>query len=96
MTCTRCHGNLSSCRGDAEFSVGGTPVTLCGIETSVCPSCGEREVVVPNIDGLHRVVRDLERKAGRTLHLDLRVRRGRWETAAVERRLPARRRRQSA
>lgn len=83
MTCTRCRGTLTASHGDAEFSIGGTPVTLRGVETRICQSCGEREVVVPNIDGLHRAVRDLERKAGRPAHVDARVRRGRWEAVAA-------------
>jgi putative zinc finger/helix-turn-helix YgiT family protein len=160
MTCTVCRGKLTSERGDVDFDVSGLPVTLRGVETRVCPSCGEREVVVPNIEGLHRLLarmlirkprrlsgrevrflrkylgwsgvdfaaqmgvtpetasrwetganaigttadrllrlmvvcrepvadysldalRDLERKAGRPIHLDLRVRRGRWEEAAA-------------
>ena len=82
-TCTRCRGKLTSCHGDAEFNVGGTPVTLRGVETRACSSCGEREVVVPNIDGLHRVVRDLQPEAGRSVRVEVRVRRGRWGSAAA-------------
>lgn len=29
-------------------------VMLCGIEVSTCPSCGEEEIAIPNIEGLHR------------------------------------------
>lgn len=83
MTCTRCRGCPNSCRGDAEFDVGGTPVTLPGVQTRVCPSCVEREVVVPNIDGLHRVLRDLERQADWSLRLDVRAQRGWWQSAAA-------------
>lgn len=54
MRCTECRGKLTSERGDVNFDACGLPVILHGVETRVCSSCGEREVVVPNIEGLHR------------------------------------------
>jgi putative zinc finger/helix-turn-helix YgiT family protein len=160
MNCTVCRGKLTSERGDVRFDASGLPVILRGVETRVCRTCGEREVVVPNIEGLHRLLanmlvrkprglagreirflrkylgwsgmdfaaqmgvtpetasrwetraqpisatadrllrlqvvcrrpvsdyspdalRDLERKTGRPLRLDLRVRRGEWESVAA-------------
>ena len=83
MTCTRCRGRLTTRRSDVDFDVSGLRVKLRGVKLRVCASCGEREVVVPNVEGLHRVVHDLERKAGRPLHLDLRMRRGEWDSTAA-------------
>ena len=72
MNCTVCRGKLASERGDVDFDASGLPVTLHGVETRVCRSCGEREVVVPNIEGLHRALADLlirkpRRLAGREI-----------------------------
>jgi putative zinc finger/helix-turn-helix YgiT family protein len=72
MNCTVCRAKMTSERGDVDFDASGLPVILRGIETRVCPSCGEREVVVPNIEGLHRLlatilVRKPRRLAGREI-----------------------------
>ncbi|MDI7269172.1 MAG: helix-turn-helix domain-containing protein [Myxococcota bacterium] len=59
MNCTACRGKLTSERGDVKFDVSGLPVILRGVETRVCAACGEREVVVPNIEGLHRLLTNI-------------------------------------
>ena len=59
MTCTVCRGKMTSERGDVKFDASGLPVILHGVETRVCSACGEREVVVPNIEGLHRALAEL-------------------------------------
>ncbi len=72
MRCVECRGKLTSERGNVNFDVSGLPVVLLGVETRVCQSCGEREVVVPNIEGLHRALAELlirkpRRLAGREI-----------------------------
>jgi putative zinc finger/helix-turn-helix YgiT family protein len=39
--------------------VAGFVVTLAGMKVHRCPECGEEEVGIPNIEGLHRALADL-------------------------------------
>src|SRR5262245_59260050 len=65
MTCVRCGGMLKSWRGTHRYTEAGlSNVTLVGVEMRTCSRCGERELVTPHVDGLHRAIaRTLSRQA---------------------------------
>ena len=57
MTCSVCGGRLKSRRENHRYTESGlTRVTLINVEVRTCPTCGERELVIPRIEELHRVV----------------------------------------
>jgi putative zinc finger/helix-turn-helix YgiT family protein len=44
-------------RENFRYDASGLPgVTLLGVEVRRCPKCGEYEVSIPNIEGLHRAI----------------------------------------
>jgi putative zinc finger/helix-turn-helix YgiT family protein len=48
---------MTTTRGAHRYIESGLPnVTLTNVEIRTCSSCGEREVVIPNIEELHRVI----------------------------------------
>ena len=58
MKCPECGETMKSRREEAyRYKGAGLPnVMLSGVEVRECPSCGEREVVIPRIEELHRVI----------------------------------------
>lgn len=59
MKCVRCGEAVQSTRGAHRYTESGlSNVTLLNVELRTCPSCGEREVVIPRIEELHRVIAD--------------------------------------
>jgi putative zinc finger/helix-turn-helix YgiT family protein len=57
MTCMQCGAEMRTARENFKYEASGLPnVTLVGVEVSRCPSCGEYEVAIPSIEGLHRAL----------------------------------------
>lgn len=57
MKCHHCGGKLTSARGTHRYTESGlSNVTLANIEIRTCPECGEREVVIPKMETLHRMI----------------------------------------
>jgi len=57
MKCFQCGGKMATKRENYRYTASGLPnVTLVGIEVRRCAACGENEVLIPRIDGLHRVL----------------------------------------
>jgi YgiT-type zinc finger domain-containing protein len=57
MKCVECGGQLKSTRGAHRYTESGlSNVTLMNVETRQCPACGAREVVIPRMDELHRLI----------------------------------------
>jgi putative zinc finger/helix-turn-helix YgiT family protein len=66
VTCVRCGGAMTSRRGTHRYTETGlSNVVLVDVEMRACPACGERELVTPRIDALHRAIaRALSRQTG--------------------------------
>ena len=57
MKCMGCGGKMTTRRQNYKYDACGLPgVTLGDVEVSRCGTCGEVEVAVPNIEGLHRLL----------------------------------------
>ena len=57
MTCIECGTAMKTTRENVKYdAVGLRGVTLQHIEVRRCPSCGEVEYVIPDIEGLHRAL----------------------------------------
>ncbi len=56
MKCLMCGGGMTTARGTYRYKESGLNVTLVNVEIRRCPSCGEEEVNIPAIDGLHRAI----------------------------------------
>jgi putative zinc finger/helix-turn-helix YgiT family protein len=57
MTCTECGTQMKTKRENYKYDASGLPgITLAGIDVSRCPKCGEVEVTIPNIEGLHKAL----------------------------------------
>ena len=55
--CTECGGEVTVKRGTYRFRESGLDtVVLKGIEIIGCPTCGDESPVIPNLDGLLRVL----------------------------------------
>lgn len=67
--CMECGTPVKTTRQNYKYDASGLRgVTLVNIEVRHCPECGEQEVLIPNIEGLHRalalaIVRKRERLA---------------------------------
>ena len=60
MKCLQCGGKLTTKRQAVKYDASGLRgITLLGIEVRQCPDCGEREVVIPYIEALHRAIAKL-------------------------------------
>lgn len=55
ISCVECGAPMSVRVGPHKY-LEGINVVLQGIETRECTECGEREVVIPRIEELHRVI----------------------------------------
>lgn len=57
MKCFECGAKMRSKRGTYKFTECGLPsVSLGNVEQRTCTKCGEREVVLPKLEELHRVI----------------------------------------
>ena len=57
MTCIECGSQMRSTRENRRYDAGGLPqVILLGLEVRRCPKCGVEEIVIPQIEQLHRVI----------------------------------------
>ena len=57
MTCLQCGGEMKSKKENYHYAASGLPdVTLMGVEVRRCAECGESEVAIPNIEGLHKAL----------------------------------------
>lgn len=57
MKCMQCGAEMQTDRENYKYDASGLPgVTLVGVEVSRCPACGEHEVAIPSIVGLHRAL----------------------------------------
>lgn len=60
MKCIRCEHTLKTERGAHRYAESGlSDVTLVNVEIRTCPSCGEREIVIPKMEQLHRLMADM-------------------------------------
>lgn len=68
MKCPECGATTKVTREDHPYTEAGLPnVILRGVEIRLCPKCGERELVIPRIEQLHRELAFAF--AGRKAHL---------------------------
>jgi putative zinc finger/helix-turn-helix YgiT family protein len=57
MTCMTCGEHMKARRENYRYVTSGLPfVTLQGVEVRRCANCGETEVAIPAIEGLHRAI----------------------------------------
>ena len=57
MNCGRCGGVLKVVRREHRYIECGLPsVTLHGVQVRECKACGDEEVAIPNLSGLHRCI----------------------------------------
>ncbi len=57
MTCTECGAKMTSARETVKYDASGLPgVTLRGVEVRRCRQCGAYELVLPQIEELHRLL----------------------------------------
>jgi putative zinc finger/helix-turn-helix YgiT family protein len=57
MTCLECGGKMTSTREAVKYDASGlSGVTLANVEVRRCSKCGAREVVIPKIEELHRLL----------------------------------------
>src|SRR6266850_5099937 len=55
MKCSQCGTTMKTRRENYRYDECGlTNVTLAGVSVARCPRCGNYEVSIPNIEGLHR------------------------------------------
>ncbi len=67
MKCLQCGCEMTVKRENYSYRECGLPITLVNIEVSRCPSCGEHEVEIPNIQGLHRLIAETVARKKSTL-----------------------------
>jgi len=74
MKCFVCGAQMQSKRENFRYDACGLPnVTLCGVEVSRCPQCGEYEVAIPQLDELHKAIaKALIRKPSRLAAVEIR------------------------
>jgi putative zinc finger/helix-turn-helix YgiT family protein len=57
IKCVNCGGAMKTARGTHRYTESGlSDVTLDNVDIRTCPECGEREVVIPKIENLHRMI----------------------------------------
>jgi putative zinc finger/helix-turn-helix YgiT family protein len=74
MTCPACGTAMKVQRENYRYDASGLPnITLKGVEVRRCPECGDIEVAIPAIEGLHRAIAGaLIRKRARLAGLEIR------------------------
>jgi putative transcriptional regulator len=57
MTCMECGSQMKTKRENYKYDASGLRgITLIDVEVSRCGECGEEEVTIQNIEGLHRAI----------------------------------------
>ena len=57
MKCLQCGGPMTTTRENVKYDWSGLPgITLMNVEVTRCRKCGEWEVAIPKIEGLHRLI----------------------------------------
>jgi len=57
VTCVRCAGAMRAARGTHRYTETGlSNVVLVDVEIRTCSACGERELVTPQLEVLHRAI----------------------------------------
>jgi putative zinc finger/helix-turn-helix YgiT family protein len=57
MKCLTCGKEMQSRRENYRYTESGlSNIVLANVEVRTCPHCGEREVVIPRLDELHRAI----------------------------------------
>jgi putative zinc finger/helix-turn-helix YgiT family protein len=57
QTCMECGAQMKTKRENYKYDASGLPgITLMGVSVSRCTRCGEFEVEIPNIEGLHKAI----------------------------------------
>ena len=66
MKCVNCGSEMKAATGTHRYTESGlSNVILVNVETRACQECGEREVVIPKIEKLHRMIaRTIVREQG--------------------------------
>jgi putative zinc finger/helix-turn-helix YgiT family protein len=55
--CLECGGTMTTRRENLKYDASGLPgITLIGVDVSRCAECGEYEVAIPHIEGLHKAI----------------------------------------
>ena len=74
MKCIECGAQMDMRRENYRYDSCGLPgITVRDVEVSRCPECGELEVAIPNIEGLHRVIaQSVAKKHDRLTFLEVR------------------------
>lgn len=74
MKCMNCGTRMTARRENYKYDACGlSGVTLVGVEVRRCRQCGEHEVVIPRIEGLHReIALALIRKAAKLVPDEIR------------------------
>ena len=55
MDCTRCGKAMKNTRGEHHYTESGLAnVVLLNVEIRMCPACGQREVIVPQLEELSK------------------------------------------
>lgn len=58
--CTSCRGPMASSRGNHKYKESGlSSITLVNVEMLSCAACGEYELVIEDMAGLHRAIAEL-------------------------------------
>jgi putative zinc finger/helix-turn-helix YgiT family protein len=74
MKCLSCGGKTTTRKESHRYTESGLPnVLLLGIDVARCAACGEYEITIPAMDGLHRAIAHaLVEKPGRLTHDEIR------------------------
>lgn len=57
MKCTQCGAAMKARKENHRYDECGLKhVTLVGVQVSRCPKCGDHEISIPRIEGLHRLI----------------------------------------
>ena len=57
VTCIECGSQMKTGRENFKYDASGLRgITLADVEVARCATCGEFEVTIPNIEGLHRAI----------------------------------------
>jgi len=57
MKCVNCGGTMKAVTGTHRYTESGlSSVTLVGVVVRTCPDCGEREISIPRVETLHKMI----------------------------------------
>ena len=73
MKCLNCGHEMTTGRENVPYDRALPGVTLVDVEVSRCPNCGEHEVAIPNLTGLHQTLANMfVRKSSRLTGAEVR------------------------